>query len=130
MISEISKYFPIILIILSSLSFILILMYFLNRKKYTDEDDYVDINDMDDIEELRDMIDKVDRNIIRNINKRSVIVKRIWKLKDERGSPRYDSKRETQILKNIKSYATEFDLNEDKVVRVHSSIVGGHFHKK
>lgn len=130
MTSEINDYFPIILIVLSSISLILILMCLLKRKDMDDNVDISDIEDIDDIDQLRDMIDKVDRNIVRNIHKRSMIVKRIWQLKGEKGIPRYDSKRENQILKNIKSYAKELDLQEDKVVNLHASIIGGHFHKK
>lgn len=125
--SEINDYFPIILVAFSSISLILILMCFLKRK---DIDNDIDIDDIDDIDQLRDMIDKVDRNIVKNIHKRSMLVKRIWQLKGEKGIPRYDSKRENQILKNVKSYAKELDLDQDKIVNLHTSIIGSHFHKK
>ena len=68
--------------------------------------------DLENIEDLRILIDKVDRNIVRNIHKRSIIVKRIWELKENKGFPRYDKIREKQILQKIRSYAKERDLNE------------------
>ena len=83
--------------------------------------------DLENIEDLRILIDKVDRNIVRNIHKRSIIVKRIWELKENKGFPRYDKIREKQILQKIRSYAKERDLNEEKIVNIYSSIVGGHF---
>ena len=119
-----------IIILLSVISFILILMCFRKNIDYDNYDNSLDlekINNMENIEDLRILIDKVDRNIVRNIHKRSIIVKRIWELKENKGFPRYDKTREKQILQKIRSYAKERDLNEEKVVNIYSSIVGGHF---
>jgi chorismate mutase len=74
------------------------------------------------------MIDTVDLNILKNINKRSLIVKRIWDIKKQRGISIYDEDREKIILNRINKYSTALKLDREKINKIYTNIIGDHFH--
>lgn len=110
---------------------LLILLYRNHYDKNPDDDINVSVEDIyntENIRNLRNMIDTVDLNILKNIHKRSLIVKRIWEIKKQRGISIYDEDREQIILNRINKYAKSLNLNEQKVNKIYNNIIGGHFH--
>ena len=75
------------------------------------------------------MINEIDDSILLNIHNRSLIVKRIWEIKKSKGISIYDKTREDKIMNRIKLKASKLNLNEEKILLLHSSIIGNHFHK-
>jgi len=117
---------------------IIILMFFtllilIYRNHYGKNSDDINVSDndiynTDNIRSLRNMIDTVDLNILKNIRKRSLIVKRIWDIKKQRGINIYDEDREKIILNRINKYATALKLDEEKINKIYTNIIGDHFH--
>jgi len=122
-----------ILLVISAIAIVIQLFILFKKDDNSDCDcdcniDVDTINKTDSISELRKMVDIVDLSIIRSINERSLIVKRMWDIKRQLGMPIFDKKREDDILKKMRAHAKKLGMNEDKVVTLHSNIVGGHFH--
>ena len=53
------------------------------------------------IQELRSRVDEVDRELIRILNERALIVQEIAAIKAEVGKPLFDPKREEEILRRV-----------------------------
>ncbi len=53
------------------------------------------------IGELRDRVDQVDRELIRILNERALIVQELASSKAEAGKPLFDPKREEEILRKV-----------------------------
>jgi chorismate mutase len=56
------------------------------------------------VQELRDRVDEVDKDLVRALNERALIVQEIMAMKAEAGSPVYDPKREEEILQRTMEY--------------------------
>lgn len=115
-----------ILLVITTISVIIQLFIFF--KNNCDEINKNTINNTDSISELRKMIDTVDLSIIKSINDRSLIVKRMWDIKTKLGVPIFDKKREDDILKKMRLEAKKLGMNEHKVLALYSNILGGHFY--
>ena len=53
------------------------------------------------IQELRSRVDEVDRELIRILNERALIVQEIAAIKAEVGKPLFDPKRQEEILRRV-----------------------------
>jgi chorismate mutase len=53
------------------------------------------------VNELRERVNEVDRELVRALNERALIVQEIVTLKGETGAPIYDPRREEEILRRV-----------------------------
>ncbi|MBK7962297.1 MAG: prephenate dehydrogenase/arogenate dehydrogenase family protein [Bdellovibrionales bacterium] len=56
-----------------------------------------------ELQRLRHQIDSLDRDLLKNLNERALLVKAVGKWKIQNKCPIYDPKREAQILQNVKN---------------------------
>jgi len=63
---------------------------------------------MPEVKALRERIDKIDREIVKLLEKRIGIVKEIGRLKRDTGAEIFDPEREREVLKNV-SNSTKLD---------------------
>ncbi|MBN2259638.1 MAG: chorismate mutase [Clostridiales bacterium] len=68
---------------------------------------------MTQLKELRNKIDDIDKKLIGLLEKRFAISSEIWDIKKRQGYGHFDSKRESEIKKNIK------ELLKDEVMQEH-----------
>jgi chorismate mutase len=54
-----------------------------------------------DFDELRDRIAENDREIVARVNARLRLVAELWRLKEERGTPRLDPDREARLRESL-----------------------------
>jgi chorismate mutase len=60
------------------------------------------------IKKLRSLIDKTDKTIIKNLEKRFEIVKKLGKVKKNLRLSIVDKKREKEVFENIKKYSKKY----------------------
>ncbi len=75
---------------------------------------------MPEVKELRKRIDKIDREIVRLLEKRIGIAKEIGRLKRDTGAEIFDPEREREVLENI-SDSTK--INREFVRNLFGSII-------
>ena len=72
---------------------------------------------------LRDQIDQINRELVGLLGKRLKIAREIARLKKEYRLPILDSKRESAILEEIKSLATQHQLSSSLVEEIFQIIL-------
>lgn len=102
--------------------FLLFVLYYYFYRDNTHKRDNRD--NRDNIRELRKQIDKIDNEILDDIYRRSEIVKKIWKIKEENNIPLYNKDREQFIFEKIRKKCMKRKLDEKKVIEIYQKIVG------
>ena len=75
-----------------------------------------------EIERLRILIDDIDIKIADLLNNRAILAKRVGQVKKKLNLPIYISKRETEILKNIRSMNSG-DFSNEALERIFKIII-------
>ena len=74
------------------------------------------------LEEWRSEIDEIDREIVKLIERRARVVKKIGEIKMTSGLPARDRHREIDVLRNIRTASTG-GMSEIAMVRIFSEII-------
>jgi len=69
------------------------------------------------IKKLRSLIDKTDKTIIKNLEKRFDIVKKLGKVKKNLRLNIVDKKREKEVFKNIKKYSQKYKKEIEEIYK-------------
>jgi chorismate mutase len=69
------------------------------------------------IKKLRSLIDKTDKTIIKNLEKRFEIVKKLGKVKKNLRLSIVDKKREKEVFENIKRYSKKYKKEIGKIYK-------------